>query len=240
LKFLTDFNIIGKQEERARYLNKNHAIAIFKKLANNSRLMSESQFIDSLDKIADLYYNKEYDTIYNTSVSSKTLLEKRDLFYRFLELDNRNAYLTKAKGFRIAFSHEKGGARISESDTSKRYIFRMSPIKKQKLEEWRKMKQSKSAPHSNVKLTPQPQKPLNETKIAIPASGYARRRRAQRIVKGEEIPYQFKEESIPQQLKSQKVLTIQEINGMDYGEIDEQGDLTDLITDEKDEYLDQL
>ncbi|CAG9313334.1 unnamed protein product [Blepharisma stoltei] len=243
-KFLTDFNVIGKQEERIRLLSKDQAQQIFKKLANNSRLLSENQFIDALDKLADLYYNNEYDTIYNTSYASLTIPEKRILFYKFLELSNKNALLKKAKGFRLAFSNERGGARIPENDASKHYVFKMSAEKKKQLEEWRKEKQSKSAPQSNIKLRPEPQKNINEIKVTMPTSGYAKRRKAKKIVNGEEsmIKAEEEEETVIQQPKipQQQVLTLQGINGMDYREFDEDGDLKDLITEDNDEYLDQM
>lgn len=240
LKFLSDFRVLGKQEERSRYLSKDQATFIFKKLANNTRLMSEGQFIDALDKIAECYYNLEYDTIYNTAVANKSLPDKRAMLYRFLELDNQFAYMKKVKGFRLAFSNEKDGARIPESDTSKQYMFKLSPEKKKQLEEWKKQKQTRSAPGSNIKQRFEQQKNPADTKVIMPTSGYAKRRQAKKMVKGEESSYaKYEEEYFTQQPSGPQVLTLQGINEMNLKEFDEESALKDLITEEKDEYVDQ-
>ena len=105
--------------------------------------MNYSQFIAALDSLADMYYNEQYDVRNSMNYSILPITEKRNMLYEFLQLDNKNQYLQKAKGFGLPFSKEKAGYRLPDYDLSKNYKFKDTSQQKQKISEWKKSKEVK-------------------------------------------------------------------------------------------------
>lgn len=141
-KFCSDFGITDKDNND--HINVQQVAEAFLSGNDCSRTMTFTQFLEALDKIADIYYNEQYDLKHQSNYSNLKISEKRKLFYEFLQLDNRNDYMQRAKGFGLPFSKEKAGFRIPEYDLSKKYRFRDLSLQKEKIAEWRRTKNSVS------------------------------------------------------------------------------------------------
>lgn len=152
-KFCQDFGITNKDNKD--HLTVQQVTQAFLLGNECSRIMNFSQFIDSLDRLAEIYYNEQYDARNSTSVSRLKINEKRKMLYEFLQLENRNEYMQRAKGFGLPFSKEKAGFRIPEYDLSKKYKFRDMTERKLKVTEWRNKKNSLSAERMLSKIPPQ-------------------------------------------------------------------------------------
>ena len=248
LKFCADFNIVQAKEETKRALSKEQLTVIFKKTASNTRLMTEPQFIEALDKIAEVIYNPELDRLLNTSFAYSAVPEKRELLYKLLGIHSFNKYHQKKKAFGIAFSPEKH-SRIPVSETSHKYTFKINESGQKKLDIWKKTKGSRSTPpllKPVQELVKNSQSFIRKSGQALPASGYALRLKAKKnqnesktehkVVVPEEETTKIVENVIPQP----KVLTIQGLGNLDYKDIDDEFDLKDLISGERDEYFDKL
>jgi len=103
-KFCQDFGITNKDNKD--HLTVQQVTQAFLLGNECSRIMNFSQFIDSLDRLAEIYYNEQYDARNSTSVSRLKINEKRKMLYEFLQLENRNEYMQRAKGFGLPFSKE--------------------------------------------------------------------------------------------------------------------------------------
>jgi hypothetical protein len=261
LKFCNDFNILLIRGEETRGLSKEVLASIFKKTANNTRLMSFTQFLESLNKISEVFYTPELDKQLNTNFAYLPLVEKRGMLYKQMDLDSFSKYHSKKKAFGISFSPEKY-SRIPNNESSQKYKFKITEEDSKKLEEWRKNK--------NLRESPLPLKPVKEiakvlvkevskvqkdfTRVShpvikksaknLPSSGYAQR---SRMKKGAEVKVEDKEELVEeyqesaQDLEPQpKIITIQALNSLKYHEIDEDFAVRDLIMDESDEFFDKL
>lgn len=75
-------------------------------MSANGHSLDFAQFLEVLDKISELYYERDE--------SVPTVEEKREKFYSLLGCDDAKIYRPKLKGVRIAFStHEKSNFRTS-------------------------------------------------------------------------------------------------------------------------------
>ena len=140
-KFCNDFDITNKQNKD--HLSVQQVSQAFLNGNDCSRTMNYSQFIAALDSLADMYYNEQYDVRNSMNYSILPITEKRNMLYEFLQLDNKNQYLQKAKGFGLPFSKEKAGYRLPDYDLSKNYKFKDTSQQKQKISEWKKSKEVK-------------------------------------------------------------------------------------------------
>lgn len=85
-RFAADFKIMRlSARDKARVLTRNQLITIFKKHSSYNKDMSQGQFIESLDSVADLYYNEKWEELNEgTSVSDRTIEQKRMMLYQHL------------------------------------------------------------------------------------------------------------------------------------------------------------
>jgi hypothetical protein len=107
--------------------------------------MNYEQFIQALDMVAILYFDAEYDKIFNTDYKSLPLPDKRTKLFTFLGCDNPEnvtfiQYRGKLKGFSIAFSTNTE-YRIPENDPAKNYKYKPYKHQRMDLEDWKKQKQ---------------------------------------------------------------------------------------------------
>ena len=149
-KFCSDFDITSK--ENKDHISVQQATQAFLSGNDCSRSMNYDQFMLSLEALADLYYDEQYDSRNRTKYARLRPAAKTEMFYKFLRLENRSEYLQKAKGFGLPFSKEKAGYRLPEYDLSKNYKFKDTTQKKQKITEWKKSKEEK--PSSVKQMSP--------------------------------------------------------------------------------------
>lgn len=233
--------------ENQRTLTKDQLTSIFKRTANNTRLMSKPQFLESLDKIAEGLYSPELDKNLNTAYAYLSVNEKRELLYKLLEIHNFSLYHHKKKAFGAGFSPEKY-SRIPLSESSHQYKFKLNDSSQKKLEIWKKTKARLTPPL----LNPIPENMKSNSSLvrksikALPASGYALRLKAKKekveqkteeLLKINESDNE-KEEKIVE--PKNKFITIKALNDLDYNDIDDEFGVKDLITDESDDFFDKL
>jgi hypothetical protein len=231
-------------------LTKEQLTSIFKRTANNTRLMSEAQFIEALDKIAEILYSPQLDQALKTNFAYAPIAEKREMFYKLLGIDSFNVYHHKKKHFGIAFSPEKA-SRIPLSDSSHQYKFKISGTGQKKLELWKQSKKNRESPPllRPIKevIKPEPIKNshsfVRKSGKALPASGYAIRLKSKKPqndaiseLKSEEHRYI----SEPPQEPQPTVITIQALNNLNYKDIDDENSIKELISDETDDFFDKL
>lgn len=123
-KFCTDFDLMGKGRG-LRYLGKDDLAMIFKRNAEHAKLLREERFLGTLEQVAELYFNEDYDrSSGKPPVSHVGVKMKLEMMLLFLNLGNPELYQRRLKGFVHAFSTEKAGYRLPEGDLSKRYKYR--------------------------------------------------------------------------------------------------------------------
>ena len=250
LKFCNDFSIIiGKTQEK-RALSKEELACIFKKIAIHTRLMNEPHFVESLDRIAEAFYSPDLDKLLNTNFSSLPIAEKRELFYRYLGIDENIEYKNKKKTFGIAFSPEKL-SRIPVSGSSHKYEFKLDESSQKRLELWKLTRIARSTPAllKPVKESPKISSSLRKkSPKVLPTSGYALRLKSKKNeteVNIEEKYYSPQSITYRHTIKEEndikpKVITIKNINNMAYKDFDEENAIKDLISEESDDYFDRL
>ncbi|OMJ69745.1 hypothetical protein SteCoe_32449 [Stentor coeruleus] len=258
LKFCADFNILLNKGDEKRALSKEILTSIFKKTANNTRLMSEQQFIEVIDKVSEIFYSPDLDKQFSTTYAYLPLSEKRELLYKHLGIHDFNIYHHKKKAFGIAFSPEKY-SRVPLNDSSHQYKFKINEKSQKKLELW---KQSKMARATPPLLKPIPEISKNSNPVMkksskiLPTNGYALRLKAKKGVfadKKEDRSEIYDEQSEPtakrieenKEIKDHhesqtKVITMQALNNLKYKDIDDEYGLKDLISEESDEFFDKL
>lgn len=175
LKFCADFNILISKGEEKRGLSKEVLTSIFKKTANNTRLMSFPQFLESINKVSEVFYTPELDKQLNTNLAYLSLPEKRDMLYKQIDLDQFSKYNSKKKAFGIAFSPEKY-SRIPHTESSHKYKFKLSEEDSKRLEEWKKTK--------NARESPLPLKPIKELAKVIMKEAKANQKEVNKEIKG--------------------------------------------------------
>ena len=85
IRFATDFSIIAPYSGTTRVLKRDELIKIFKKHATFQKDMNQDQFVESLDAVADLYYNGLYDDINpSANASNRPIEQKRMFLYQHL------------------------------------------------------------------------------------------------------------------------------------------------------------
>lgn len=248
LKFSTDFNLTQGKTEGGQGLNKEQLIIIFKKTANNTRLMSEIQFIEALDRISEVFYSPELDKLMETAYAYLPVIEKRELLYKHLGLQNFQKYHKKKKAFGIAFSPEKY-SRVPYSESSHKYKFKIDDSSQKKLELWKNSKVLRSTPpllRPIKEVQKNSQSFVKKNPNVIPGSGYALRLKAKKVQvyqKTEEINESSEEEVVKKvdlTYSQPKILTIKALESLEYKDIDNEYDLKDLISDDHDEFFDKL
>jgi len=136
--FCRDFNLLMDKQRRAgvKTLELPTVKTVFIKNAVLQKEMDEGQFEQSLDQLAVAYYDKEYDSLTGARVCDKTEVEKREMLYRFLQFDQPQECLRKAKGFGMPFSSNTDN-RMPENDLMKKYKYKPNQRQKVAIEEWR-------------------------------------------------------------------------------------------------------
>lgn len=265
LKFASDFKILTSKFETERGLSKDQLISVFKKKALNTRLMRESEFIDSLDRIAEMYYSPFYDKILCTDFAYLTTEDKRKLLYKVLRLDVAKSYHLRVKAFAAPHT-PKDRVRIPQSEP-KKYIkdYQLPDSIVKQVENW-KMKRAKA--NNSTPPAVRPKLALSSKKIdtsrkstndlPTPTEGYAWRMKKSQKSSGptpvdakilpskENFNIPNAEEGLVTPTSSRNfksgtnVLTIKALTSLEYNDIDSDSELQKLISDDKDEYLDKL
>jgi hypothetical protein len=246
LKFCTDFKIIQGKNDGERVLNKEQLVSIFKRTANNTRLMSEQQFLDSLDKIAEVLYSPELDKALNTNLAYLPIDQKKENLYKLLGIHDFNIYYHKKKAFGIAFSPEKY-SRIPLSESSHQYKFKINESSQKKLEGWKKTKPNRETPPLKpIKENAKNSVPFIRKSVKnLPGSGYALRLKAKKNQDDKtEEKIILNEESSSKEVQNNesqpKILTIKALTNMEYKDIDDEFGFKDLISEDSDEFFDKL
>ena len=157
-KFCSDFDVTSKHNKDC--ISVQQATQAFLTGNDCSRSMTYEQFVISLEALADLYYDEQYDSRNNTNYARLQPTEKTEMFYKFLRLDNRSKYLQKAKGFGVPFSKDKAGSQLQDNHLSNKYMFKDTTQKKQKIDERKNNKEEisgsvkKSSPINPARLSP--------------------------------------------------------------------------------------
>ena len=89
LHFCKHFELCTKKKvEGKRYLVKDEILKIFKHCSTLQKSMNLQGFTSSLDQIAELYFNEEYERLVPFKCSSLPIERKRIMLYEILKLDN--------------------------------------------------------------------------------------------------------------------------------------------------------
>ncbi|OMJ72714.1 hypothetical protein SteCoe_28781 [Stentor coeruleus] len=140
LRFFKDFGVLDdKNKQREKKILKVIQKA-FVLTAEFGKTMYENHFIQSLDLIANAFYDKEYDEANNTNWSGLPLAEKRLKFFKFLGCDNKKVYSQKLKNPYFHFG--PGSDRIPDYDLGKKYKYKTERLEevKSSIELWKKSK----------------------------------------------------------------------------------------------------
>ena len=152
-KFCADFDLLSTIKEKYK-IQLNHVSNIFLKSTKCKRAMTFTDFLASMDHIAENFYNEQYDQYFNERISLYSTEEKRKRLLLFLKCEEPSNYSLRLKGFGLAFSLEKKGFRIPEYDLSKKYKFRNQTKIKEKIENWKLKKKEANLPPVRSKSVP--------------------------------------------------------------------------------------
>ena len=247
LKFCVDFKILQIKPSEERGLTKDQLVIIFKKTATNTRLMTENQLIEALDKISEAYYSVGFDKLYDTTYACLPLNEKRENLYKALGFYKSNDYHSIMKPFTVPHT-PKGLIRMPQSELSHKADYKMPESLIKQIEHWKdkKTKISNSISpivRSTLALTDRKNQNVRKSTndLPIPDNGYSRRLKKSKLEArvAEDIIILPQEEDTKSKCFT-NVLTIQALNNLDYQDIDDEINLNELISDEKDDYFDKI
>jgi hypothetical protein len=106
-----------------RMLTKDEVSFVFKRTCEYGKVLKFEGFLASLSKVADIYYNNEFDPI-NENISPMQPEDKRILLLDFMRVDNPGS---KLKSFANPFGPEKAGYRNPEDDIANKYRAKRPP-----------------------------------------------------------------------------------------------------------------
>ena len=152
-KFCADFDLLSTLKEKYK-LQLNQISNIFLKSTKCKRAMTFTDFLASIDHLAEAYYSEQYDQFYNERISLMSTEDKRKRLLLFFKCEEPASYSLRLKGFGLAFSLEKKGFRIPDYDLSKKYKFRNQTKVKEKIENWKIKKQEANLPPVRSKSVP--------------------------------------------------------------------------------------
>ena len=152
-KFCADFDLLSTIKEKYK-IQLNNVSNIFLKSTKCNRAMTFTDFLSSLDYLAENFYNRQYDRHFNEPISLLSTEEKRKRLLLYLKCEEPSNYSLRLKGFGLAFSLEKKGFRIPDYDLSKKYKFRNQTKIKEKIENWKLQKKEVSLPPVRSKSVP--------------------------------------------------------------------------------------
>lgn len=265
LRFCQDFEITGEKTG----IPKDQLVGVFKKVAINVRIMDLDSFFSGLGKIAECFYNPQYDKDHGTDLAMKSVEEKKEMLFKMMDLDKVNSYVKRAKGFNVPHT-PKDKVRIPKSHLKKlKFDYQLPESFIKQVESW---KNRKFHVH-NVSPSVQIQKSgLNAMKhvhlrrssgeLQSPRQGYAKKmkRKGQHsqlnplsiqkkeLFSDDEQEGDEQEDEDEAQEKTGKirlgesmgaVVKIQDLSKMDFEDFDE-SDIRDFITDEQDDYFDKI
>ena len=155
--FCRDFNLLLDKQRQVgvKTLELNTVKQIFIKNSVLQKEMDEGQFDQALSQLAVAYYDLDYEKLTGAQVSDKSEMEKREMMLRFMQFDQTQECLRRAKGFGMPFSSNTDN-RIPENDLMKRYKYKPYKGQKAALEEWKMQKTS--APREKPSRGPTPPK----------------------------------------------------------------------------------
>ena len=248
LKFCSDFKISGNKSISKRETSKEKLISIFKKTASFARIMFFPEFIGALDRVAEILYSVEFNKLLDSNFAYRSLDEKRELLYQFLEISSFAKIQEKKKPFGSGFSPEKF-SRIPKSDPSHKYKFNLNSKISKNLENWKKEKKEFQVPQEALEkkakvLSPQPI--MNKNFKLLLDVGYSDRAKAgffkgtksNSVIKFNEEPQPIPKSVSPRILTEK--MTIRSLYSLNYKDIDDECSLKDLISDEDNEFIDKL
>lgn len=246
LKFCTDFNLCIVKIESDRGVTKDQLSVIFKKTATNTRLMTEAQFLVALDKVSEVLYSVFFDKLLNTNFAYLPTIEKRKKLYKFLELHLANSYHSKVKAFAVPHTPENQ-VRIPQIKSPRNLQYKMPDSLVRQIDSWHQKKklanQTPPTLRSSLALNIKKTQKLRKSTEELPPNGlkYALRMKMQKKpVEKLEVRLTTPVEEKTFSKNATSVITMQALSHLDYDDIDDENDLKDLISDEKDEYFDKI
>lgn len=204
LHFSKNFDICSnKKVDNKRYLTKDEIIKIFKHSATLQKSMNLQGFINSLDEIAELYFNEEYEKLVPFKCSSLDLDKKRIMLFEILKLDNPK-YVNKAcLPIRTPFgpSHDK----VIKPTIGKKLVVPNEDEVKEQIYKYKTEKKSK-----NQAIQEEKGKEVNE--------------------KAKMADLKLKEKKEQEELKKRKdIFRMEDLAKAKYNDFDEENRLEDLI-----------
>lgn len=261
LRFCQNFDLTSEKNG----IPKEQLSKIFKKTALNSRIMDMECFYKALEKIAEEYYNPQYDRDHDTNYCVKSVEDKKEMLFKLLKLEKLNSYLKKAKGFNVPHT-PKDKIRIPKSHFKKLKLdYQLPESFIKQVESWKNRHQpalmqnpSFQLNKPGLKSTKKPRLRQSSVDLQSPRLGYAQKlKRNGHISQLEPIELMKKEliseeeeeeiEELEENIKNEKInlgesmrmVKISDLNNMDFEDFDE-SDFRDFITEEKDEYFDRI
>lgn len=136
LKFLKDFGL-AEVSGTSRSITRIEGTDIFMKHAHLRKSLTEAAFVHSLETVAEMYFNAEYDAQNGTKIARQSQEDKLNKLCELLECDNSAKYNKKMKGFGLPFSSDTR-CRIPSDDPAKRYKFKATPQIIEELNDWKR------------------------------------------------------------------------------------------------------
>ena len=205
LHFAKHFDLCSnKKIENKRHITKDEVIKIFKHSATLQKSMNLQGFISSLDELAILYFNEEYEKLVPFKCSSLPIEKKRIMLYEVMHLDDPKYIHKTCMPLRTPFgpSHDK----IIKPTITKKVVPSEEEVKEQ-LNKYKKEKKYK-------------QIALNEEK-------------GKEIQEKQKIAdLKLKEKKEQEELKKRKdIFRMEDLEKAKFQDFDENKNLEDLIQD---------
>ena len=154
LHFCRDFGIYSDQRQKSqRTLTRKELLDIFKRCSTLQKNMHFEEFKRSLDEMAILYFNEDYERLVSVPCSHLGINEKRIMLYEVMRCgDLRHVHKTcKPVGKAFCASLDKN-PRIPVEEGSRNYKFKVSEEKKEQLERFRKEREEKKRMEQETKV----------------------------------------------------------------------------------------
>lgn len=207
LYFTKSFNLCSnKKIEGKRFLTRQEVIDIFKSCAQLQKSMNFQGFKNSLDEIATLLFNKEFDKLLSVPCSGLGPEEKRIMLYEYLKLNDAKYVHATMKPIGKVWSNSiDDGPRIPSDDPSRKYKYKATEETKEQLNQYKKDKEMK----------------LKQVEEDV----------KKKVIKKKKEPAKI---TPPEEPKKRDALRMQDINSLSYQDL-ESGNLDELIVDSEEE-----
>lgn len=205
--FCKSFGLVSdRKTQGTRYLHKTEVVAIFKKCAVLQKQMECPGFVRSLNQLADLYFNTEYDSINSTAIQNLTIEQKRGMLYEFIKCGDHKFLQHALKPIGGAFySSVEQATRISALDPGNTFKNRVSEEVREQIKQHKREKEVKVKMDREAKI-----KESNE--------------------KAKFAQKQIRERMEQDEIRRRRdVIRIQDLAVLSYRDLGDNGDLEELI-----------